>query len=169
MGCPYSREHKATQLLTQIGIEYFLPIVSDGTLKVTPHGVEQGHRLLVRNLIFVHSDLTTLISLKKGNNTLLQFIVDRNAHKISVPDSQMEAFMRVCEYSPEKTVLLTESDLSQLRENARVRIIDGWLKGVEGYYQQVRGHGKKKIFVVKLDLICGCATTLSECTAIQFI
>lgn len=171
MGCPYCREEKAAELLTKRAFEYFLPVVPN-KLKSSDKGIQKGFRFLIRNLIFVRSDYHRILDFKRDYNHLIQFIVrpmEGKTDPICVPDHQMEDFKRVCRYADSEVKELTDEELSQLRPNARVRITDGKLKGVEGYYQQIRRLGKKRVFVVKVDFLCGCATTLTECTGIEFV
>lgn len=171
MGCPYYREEKAAGLLSERHYEYFLPVVPT-KLKSTDDGIQKGFRFLIRNLVFVRSDYRRILDFKRDYNNLIQFIVrpiEGKSDPICVPDRQMEDFKRVCRYADSEVTELTDEELSQLRPNARVRIMDGKLKGVEGYYQQIRRLGKKRVFVVKVDFLCGCATTLAECTGIEFV
>lgn len=171
MGCPYYREEKAADLLAKRNYEYFLPAVPT-RLDSTDSGIRRNYRFLVRNLIFVRSDYRSLLDFKHDNNQLIQFIIrpmSGKAQPICVPDRQMDDFKRVCHYAGSEVTELTDEELSQLRPNAKVRITNGSLKGVEGYYQQIRRLGKKRVFVVKVDFLCGCATTLAECTGIEFI
>jgi transcription antitermination factor NusG len=170
MGAPYMREQLAARELRQIGLEYYIPMSVVGYVS-TPSGITKEYKPLIRNLIFVHATLREMLDFKKHHNELIHFIcrpMDGKTQKICVPDKQMEDFMRVCDFSPESTQFITEEEIKQLRPNAKIRILDGDLKGTEGYYQQVKGHGKKKIFVVKIDFFGGCATTLTEVDKIRF-
>lgn len=171
MGCPFRREQKAADLLAERNYEYFIPAMPT-KLKSTAKGVQKGFRILIRNLIFVRSDYKGILDFKRDHNQLIQFIVrpmEGKPEPIRVPDRQMEDFKRVCRHADAEVIELTDEDLAQLRSNAKVRITDGSLKGVEGYYQQIRRLGKKRVFIVKVDFLCGCATTLAECTGIEFI
>lgn len=86
-----------------------------------------------------------------------------------MPDAEMEAFIRVCGLAGGDVKELTEEEIARLRPNARVRITQGVLKGTEGYYQQVRRLGKRRVFIVKVDFLCGCATSMVKCDEIEYI
>lgn len=170
MRAPYFQEFKAAEAFEKYGMEYFLP-VEDKDLKSTDEGVVSRSKLLITNLIFVHTTELEILEFKKRYNRMVQFItrpVGGKIEKLCVPDYQMDAFIKVWENAHEK-IVLTDDQLSQLRENARVRILDGMYAGYEGHYQQVKGCGRKKVFVVKIGMLCGCATVPVECTQMQFL
>lgn len=167
MSAPYNREQKAEALLKANNIEHFIPMRRIDR-------IENGNRIItnqpvVRNLLFVRASKNRILQLKAipQYNPLLQFKMhhrlDGKTTHIIIPDKQMNDFITVYNTSDHSSIIfLDPSELHTLRENAKVRIVDGEFKDCEGYYQRVKGSARKR-FVVKIECFMACATFLTEC------
>ncbi len=169
MSSPYGRELKAEAMLERRGVLCFVPkervetISERGTLTVR-------HVPLVRNLIFVRSTEADMRRLKPELNTLIQFKtrpeMGGRSVPIIVPDKQMDDFLRIFYANAGRLTWLTPDDISSLRPNARVIIGDGIFRGVEGYLQRIAGH-RARHFIVRVDNLLACATTLVNCRFVK--
>ena len=72
---------------------------------------------------------------------------------ITVPDEQMNSFIKVCRSNEEKLIYLTGSEISRLEKGVRVRILGGIFDGVEGAFVRVKGCRKKRIVVQVQGLV----------------
>lgn len=157
MRVTYSRELKVKAELDRLGIENFLPM----TYKLADADTENPRRELVpaiNNLIFVRSSKARINSLK--STELLQplrYIMDRTAgqeHTImTVPDVQMENFMRVASRTDDSVLFLNDETVVG-REGKRVLITGGVFDGITGVIRRVK---RCKRVVVELEGIASVA------------
>ena len=157
----YSREMKVKEALDSLAIDNFLPMHYE---MVEHDGVR--HRELVpaiHNLIFVRSSQERLTELKMTNKTctLMQYMISKartpqeQTEIITVPDAQMNNFMRVASSLDDKVVFLEYTDFLD-KEGKKVRIVDGNFAGVEGVIKRIK---KNKIVVVLLKGVAAVAVT----------
>lgn len=158
MRVTYSREMKVKGELDRLGIENFVPM----TYKIIYDDNEKPHRVLVpaiNNLIFVHSTQKRISGLKLSNEVLepLRYMMDHTAGKaheiMTVPDRQMENFMRVATMTDDSVMFLDEKNIIG-KEGKRVKIMGGAFKGVEGVIRRVK---RCKRVVVELEGIASVA------------
>lgn len=142
MRVTYGREMKVKGELDRLGIENFVPM----TYKVVDVNGEKLYRELVpaiNNLIFVCSTQERISGLKRSNEELepLRYMMDLTAevaHVImTVPDGQMENFMRVATKTDESVMFLDEKSVVG-KEGKRVKIMGGVFEGVEGVIRRVK-------------------------------
>ena len=141
MRVTYSRELQVRDELTRLGIEHFLPMK---TVLCGEDGGQPRHELVpaVTNLIFIRSTRDVIIGLKHSNAVLapLRFMIDRTSEGnriMTVPDRQMENFMRVASVADDRIVYLDEVQWVG-KEGRRVRVTGGVFKGTEGVIRRVR-------------------------------
>ena len=80
-------------------------------------------------LIFLHTSKPRALSIVNAGEVKGHFLIDHNTHTLlEVPDDQMEAFIRVTTEHPESVI---SADIP-IEKGARVRVVRGSLKGVEG-------------------------------------
>ena len=80
-------------------------------------------------LVFLRTEKTRALNLVNAGEVKGRFLVDHGTHSLlEIPDNQMDAFIRVVTECPE-AVLTPETPI---RKGARVRVVRGSLKGVEG-------------------------------------
>ena len=158
MRVTYSREMKVKVELDRLEIENFVPM----TYKLVCENDGNLHRELVpaiNNLIFVRSTQERISELKLSNEVLepLRYMMDRTAERahviMTVPDRQMENFMRVATMTDDSVMFLDETSVVG-KEGKRVRIMGGVFEGVEGVIRRVK---RCKRVVVELDGIASVA------------
>ena len=158
MRVTYSREIKVKAELDRLEIENFVPM----TYKLVCADNGNPHRELVpaiNNLIFVRSTQGRISELKTSNKVLepLRYMMDHTAEKaheiMTVPDRQMENFMRVASRTDDSVLFLDENTIVG-KEGKRVRIMGGMFEGVEGVIRRVK---RCKRVVVALDGIASVA------------
>lgn len=158
MRVTYGREMKVKGELERLGIENFVPM----TYKVMGVNGEILHRELVpaiNNLIFVRSTQERISGLKRSNEVLepLRYMVDLTAEEehviLTVPDRQMENFMRVATNTDESVMFLDEKSIVG-KEGKRVKIMGGAFEGVEGVIRRVK---RCKRVVVEIEGVASVA------------
>lgn len=158
MRVTYGREIKVKGELDRLGIENFVPM----TYKVVDVNGEILHRELVpaiNNLIFVRSTQERISGLKRSNEVLepLRYMMDLTAEKahviMTVPDRQMENFMRVATKTDESVMFLDEKSIVG-KEGKRVKIMGGAFEGVEGVIRRVK---RCKRVVVEIEGVASVA------------
>ena len=158
MRVTYSREIKVKAELDRLEIENFVPM----TYKLVCADNGNPHRELVpaiNNLIFVRSTQGRISELKTSNKVLepLRYMMDHTAEKaheiMTVPDRQMENFMRVASMTDDSVMFLDENTIVG-KEGKRVKIMGGMFEGVEGVIRRVK---RCKRVVVALDGIASVA------------
>ena len=158
MRVTYSRELKVKAELDRIDIENFLPM----TYKLVDADTENPHRELVpaiNNLIFIHSSQECISQLKTANVVLhpLRYMLDHTArtpHTImTVPDGQMENFMRVASRTDDSVMFINDENVVG-KEGKHVLITGGSFEGVTGVIRRVK---RCKRVVVELEGIASVA------------
>lgn len=158
MRVTYSRELKVKAELDRLGIKCFVPM----TYKLVDADGENPHRELVpaiNNLIFVHATQEQISRLKTTNEALepLRYIMDYTAEKpheiMTIPDRQMENFMRVASMTDDSVMFLDENTIVG-KEGKRVRIMGGPFEGVEGVIRRVK---RCKRVVVEIEGVMSVA------------
>ena len=142
-------ERKASQKLEAMGIESFVP------LKEEIHQWSQRKKkvsvVLTPQMIFIHAteeERMRALTL----SSISRYLVLRGEHQPAVvPDSQMERFMFMVNYSEE----CIHSLESPLTPGQKVRVIKGPLTGLEGEFIEMEGNTK---VAIRLDLL-GCFGT----------
>lgn len=157
MRVTYSRELKVKAELDRLGIENFLPM----TYKLADADTEHPRRELVpaiNNLIFVRSSKARINSLKSSEVLQpLRYLMDRTAKEehtiMTVPDVQMQNFMRVASRTDDSVLFLNDETVVG-REGKRVLITGGVFDGITGVIRRVK---RCKRVVVELEGIASVA------------
>lgn len=158
MRVTYSREMKVKGELDRLGIENFVPM----TYKVMDAETDSPHRELmpaINNLIFVHSTQKRISELKMKNEVLepLRYMMDHTSGKeseiMTVPDRQMENFMRVASMTDDSVMFLDNETIAG-KEGKRVKIMGGAFEGVTGVIRRVK---RCKRVVVEFEGIASVA------------
>ena len=162
MRVTYSREVLVKEALDALGIENFIPMHYEHI-----EGKHPRHRVLkpaIRNLVFVHSTnrMITELKMTKRELTPLRYMMhpvldDRNhvlRHDIlTVPDRQMENFMRVASVTDDRVFYMENLDFAG-KPGQRVKVVEGDFAGVEGTIKRVK---KNKCVVVQIEHIAAVA------------
>lgn len=165
MRVTYQREMKVKAELDRLEIENFIPLTYQFTESRKQGDTELRRELVpaINNLIFVHSTQERISELKVSNELLepLRYMIDQTAgeaHTImTVPDKQMENFMRVASVTDDSVMFLDETTIVG-KEGKRVEIMGGPFEGVTGVIRRVK---RCKRVVVELEGI--------TCVAIAFV
>ena len=165
MRVTYQREMKVKAELDRLEIENFIPMTYQFTESRKQGDTELRRELVpaINNLIFVHSTKERISELKVSNELLepLRYMIDQTAgeaHTImTVPDKQMENFMRVASVTDDRVMFLDETTIVG-KEGKRVEIMGGPFEGVTGVIRRVK---RCKRVVVELEGI--------TCVAIAFV
>lgn len=156
MRVTYSREMKVKAELDRLGIESFIPMM----YKMVDGDMPQRELVpAISNLIFVRSTQERISGLKSSNKTLepLRYMIDQTARQphtiMTVPDRQMENFMRVASKTDDSVMFLDE-DCVVGKEGKRVEIISGAFEGVTGVIRRVK---RCKRVVVEIESVASVA------------
>ena len=155
MRVTYQREMKVKAELDRLEIENFIPMTYRFTESRKQGDTELRRELVpaINNLIFVHSTKERISELKVSNELLepLRYMIDQTAgeaHTImTVPDKQMENFMRVASVTDDSVMFLDETTIVG-KEGKRVEIMGGPFEGVTGVIRRVK---RCKRVVVELE------------------
>ena len=160
MRVTYHRETKIKALLDEMGIENFLPMHWE--VVETKNGGKKRMLLpAIHNLIFVRSTQAFLTELKMTREEFapMRYMMKRplssneKSEIMTVPDRQMENFMRVASVQDDRVMFLDCNDFIN-RIGQRVKVIDGYFSGVEGVVKRIN---KNKKIVVQLEGIAAVA------------
>ena len=171
MRVTYGREVKVKEALDNLGIENFLPM----HYELVDPGDGNKRRMLVpaiHNLIFVHDsreDITRLKTTKREFQPL-RYITKRFAESIddnilTVPDGQMQNFIRVASVQDDSVMFLETGDYIN-KIGQRVQITEGYFAGVEGVVKRIK---KNKHVVVQLEGLAAVAITYVPATCLREI
>lgn len=158
MRVTYGRELSVKTFLDSEGFETFLPM--------TTRRFQVGKRVVkkrvpaLNNLVFVHDTMQRITEVKQTRLAAqpLRYMMRRpldpeheTAEVITVPDAQMQSFIKVTEGPEEQFTYLTADELKG-HDQGHVVIASGPFAGVEGTIKRV--HGNKQV-VVELEGIGG--------------
>ena len=156
MRVTYSREMKVKAELDRLGIESFIPMM----YKLVDGDMPQRELVpAISNLIFVRSTQERISGLKSSNKTLepLRYMIDQTAQQphtiMTVPDRQMENFMRVASRTDDSVMFLNDESVIG-KEGKRVEIIGGAFEGVIGVIRRVK---RCKRVVVEIEGVASVA------------
>ena len=172
MRVTYSRELTAKAFLESLGIECFIPMHYEYV-----EGKHPRHRKLVpavKNLIFIHSTrghITEMKMFKKEMASLrymLHPILDKESHILrheilTVPDKQMENFIRVASVGDNRVFYIENLDFAG-KPGQRVRVTDGDFAGVEGVIKRIK---KNKCVVVQIEGVAAVAIAFLPAAFLQ--
>lgn len=150
----YNRELKVKAELDERGITSFVPMQYRREEK---NGVMVKHLVpSVHNLIFINLTPTEMKEYRQTTAMPVRYIMDREKRKpITVPDRQMENFIKVAGTYEEKLIYLNPEpgDFSQ---GERVRIIGGQFAGAEGIFVRIK---RDRRVLINIPGVVAVATT----------
>lgn len=132
--------------LDEADVEYFYPT------HIIEKNMKYVEEPLVRSLIFIKTTALGLREIKVRYSTSLIPYYDRSREDgtrppVTVPDAQMEMFMRLCRMKEAGLEYLGE-DEPKYHLGDRVRVTDGIFKGFEGHIKRIR-HDRKLIVTIE--------------------
>jgi len=160
----YNRELKVKEDLDSRGITNFVPM---------QYRREERHGVIVKrlvpsvhNLIFIHITPSQMKEYKMTTELPIRYIMDRETRKpITVPNREMESFIKVAGTYDEKLVYLNP-DPGDFSHGERVRIIGGIFAGAEGVFVRVKGDRR---VVINVEGLVAVATTFVHPSMIEKI
>lgn len=164
----FGKEMQVRQSMSEQHFETFVP------MRYTIRNTVKGKiRLLVpaiHNLIFVHSVKSAIEEFKASDPRTIYFMTRKEGNRrviLTVPDAQMEAFIRVARHA-EEDLLYFRPDEIRLEKGDRVRVHGGKFDGLEGILLKVKGKRSKRV-VVKLNDLAAVAASYIEPDLIEVI
>ena len=172
MRVTYGRQLKVKNFLDSQNIENFLPM--------TTKTVRQNDRIrrktvpAISNLIFVRHTMALLNDIKRSrpDASSLRYMTrmpveqkDAPREIITIPDRQMDNFMKVASGPEDEFVYLKPEDLAG-KENGKVLITSGPFCGVEGIIKRI--HGNKRV-VVEIESVGGICIKFVPKSEIVFL
>lgn len=127
----FGQEVGIKRKLEKMGVEHFIPIEKRRNYR----GKEKDHAV-INCLVFIRATKKEACDLRVVDALPVNYLFDYVKHTmLTVPDKQMEDFMRIMNYS------ITEGGLMNqpLALGDRVRVTKGALKGVEGNVLEFKG------------------------------
>ena len=163
----YNRELKVKEDLDARGIQNFVPMQYR---REERHG-QMVKRLVpsVHNLIFIHIEPSKMKEYKMTTDLPIRYIMDQSTDgsrkPITVPDHEMENFIKVAGTYDEKLIYLNP-DPGDVAEGERVRIIGGMFAGTEGIFVRLKGDRR---VLVNVPGVVAVATTHVHMSMIEKI
>ena len=160
----YNRELKVKDDLDSRGITCFVPMQYR---REERHG-QMVKRLVpsVHNLIFIRLTPTEMSDYKKTTDLPIRYIMNRETRKpITVPDKEMESFIKVAGTFDEKLIYLNPEP-GDFAKGERVRIIGGDFAGAEGIFVRVKGDRR---VLINVQGVVAVATTYVHPSMIEKI
>ena len=164
MRITYGRNERMFRFKEQLdaeGLENFLPLRYQYD-KTEDWDVRQELVPAVHGLIFIRSTRQKLTELKMTRREFEpmhymtnQLREDENERILTVPDRQMENFMRVASVRDGRVVFLDYTEFIA-KPGKRVRITDGDFKGAEGVIKRIK---KSQCVVVQIEGVAAVAIT----------
>ncbi len=172
MRVTYHREMKIKALLDELGVECFLPMHYE-LVETKTGGKKRVLSPAIHNLIFVRSTQEYLTSLKMNHEGFapMRYIMNRPVSKddkseiITVPDWQMNNFMRVASIQDDRVMFLDNNKIKNL-VGQRVRVIGGIFAGVEGIIKRIDNN--KKV-LVHVEGVASVAISFTPSSQLEYI
>jgi len=163
----YNRELRVKEDLDGRGIENFVPM----QYRREERNGQMVKRLVpsVHNLIFIHIEPSRMKEYKMTTDLPIRYIMSRTSDgsswPITVPDNEMENFIKVAGTYDEKLIYLNP-DPGDFSKGERVRIIGGVFAGVEGTFVRVKGDRR---VLINVPGVVAVATTYVHMSMIEKI
>jgi transcription antitermination factor NusG len=169
MRATYGRNMEVKKKLDEAGLESFVPmryvVAVDRRGRKTKKFVP-----VVRDLIFLHTDQTTMFSLKQEIESLRNIYIpsqDGRKRPVIVSDQQMESFIKVTRTFSDGLLFYTPEEVN-LTKGVKVRIHGGQFNGLEGTFVKVKGARDKRV-VVEVSGVIVVATCSLKCDLIEVL
>ena len=169
MRATYGRNMDVKKKLDEGGFESFVPmryvVVQDKRARRIKKFVP-----VVRDLIFIHTTMTTMLALKQAHESLRNIYIPTEEGRkriVIISDAQMESFMKVTSTLSDGLLFFTPDEVN-LARGVRVRIHGGQFDGLEGTFVKVKGAREKRV-VVELSGVIVVATCALKCDLIEVL
>lgn len=169
MRATYGRNMEVKKALDEAGFESYVPMRH--VVSIDRRGRKTKKFVpVVRDLIFIHTDQTTMYDLKQQHESLRNIYIpseDGRKRAVIVPDVQMENFMAVTKTLSDGLLFFTPDEVN-LSKGVIVRIHGGQFDGLEGTFVKVRGARDKRV-VVEVSGVIVVATCSLKCDLIEVL
>ena len=169
MRATYGRNMEVKNKLDEAGFESFVPMRY--VVSIDRRGRKTKKYVpVVRDLIFVHTDQASILTLKQQHESLRNIYIpseDGRKRPVIVSDQQMEIFMKVTKTLSDGLLFFTPDEVN-LNKGVKVRIHGGQFNGLEGTFIKVRGARDKRV-VVEVSGVIVVATCSLKCDLIEVI
>lgn len=169
MRATYGRNMEVKNKLDEAGFESFVPMRY--VVSIDRRGRKTKKYVpVVRDLIFVHTDQASMLTLKQQHESLRNIYIpseDGRKRPVIVSDQQMESFMKVTKTLSDGLLFFTPDEVN-LNKGVKVRIHGGQFNGLEGTFIKVRGARDKRV-VVEVSGVIVVATCSLKCDLIEVI
>ncbi len=158
MRVTYGRVLKAKEYIDCSKIENFIPMKHQIVVK---KGKKMKMLLpAISNLLFVKGQVTQIKEVIAHSN-IIKFIYNREQQRLSIPNIQMEHFIKMCSAPDEETIYFDPAEIN-LKKGTLVRIhCKGQpMDGAEGVFVKIEGKRNKRI-VVTINGIIAVARAVS--------
>lgn len=169
MRATYGRNMEVKKKLDEAGFESFVPMRYVVSLDRRGRKTKK-YVPVVRDLIFVHTDQASMLTLKQQHESLRNIYIpseDGRKRPVIVSDQQMESFMKVTKTLSDGLLFFTPDEVN-LNKGVKVRIHGGQFNGLEGTFIKVRGARDKRV-VVEVSGVIVVATCSLKCDLIEVI
>lgn len=165
--------------LTEMGLETYIPVrqvqlkgeehLRAARRLATPDDTRRDNRYVqvgpiiykrepvVSSLLFVcasESDLPEIIRTVFGKGFVYK-MADGDRYAV-IPDKQMAMFRMVCSSGADGLEFFADDDLTRYKQGDKVRVLEGPLKGAEGYIKRIR---KDRRLLVSIEGFIAVATS----------
>jgi hypothetical protein len=153
----YKNEKIAEEKLSAPGgLEFYIPKHYSTR---TYHGKVRKELVpVIPSIIFVHASRQEITKFKKCYE-ILQYVMWKTGEGvkfITVPDGQMDSFIRVSKHYEEDIIYYKPEDF-KFSKGSRVRVHGGIFDGVVGIFVKVAGRLRKRVVIV-IDNVTAVAT-----------
>jgi transcription antitermination factor NusG len=163
---------KIKAMLDESSIESFIPMRYE-LVETRNEGKKRILLPAIHNLVFVHSTQETLTQLKMTRKEFspMRYMMKRStadtksSEIMTVPDDQMNNFMRVASVQDDRVMFLNYDELNN-NVGKRVKIIDGYFSGVEGTIKRIN---RNKRVVVQIDGVAAVAIAFVPASCLTLI
>lgn len=162
----YNRETKLQKYIEELGHETFIPMITKETERKGI--VKKELKPAISNLLFVNILPNEMETIRRDPKVEypVRYIRDYATQGPTiVPDRQMQDFMRISKLNNPECIYLNNDDI-KLKKGARVRVLSGIFKGVEGKFIRIKRDRK---VVVNIPGLMAIATTFVPPDQVEII
>ena len=142
----YCRDVKIAAFLNERGIKTYIPMMHKLVIK---NDVSKRELVpVIRNLIFVNTQLLTLNNVKQEleGSMPIRLIMNKSTGKPAViSDKEMSDFILISGAGSNDLIYMSAEE-ANLKVGDKVRVIEGIFKGTEGKLVRIKGH--KRVLVL---------------------
>ena len=146
LSAPFQHELDAQKRLDNFKVRNYVPM--HWVIKSVHGSKKRVLEPVIHNLIFAYATKSRIREIKLGYQYLQFKTGIREGRKfiVSVPEDQMEQFIRICDARSENVKFFEPGELN-IPSGTKVRILGGDFTGIVGTFVSVRGSRSRKVIV----------------------